>query len=279
MVGGREPGSVVAIRAAAGGSNRQSGRWDESRVPPSSRRDVHCSPPETMAAGALPRSPAPGGLLASMLSGLLGGTSGSGNDVEDSPAATPMTDAGEDGDGRRDAASSKRSAEAYWRELLTKLRSPEAAEVRTFLQSRLRQFSRLNIDSLPTDGPESAPGVLQRLQSEVLLRMRRCAPWAEASEQEWMQTAEGLERFVMSQVHDLVLLGRSVDRDMDERVASRSDGLSTVVRPEHLGVPKSAVETLEFAEAWASAQDMLHRLAVYKVRSCRGVIMREWAAE
>jgi len=171
-------------------------------------------------------------------------------------AGTPSKDAAS-------AAPKPPTSEVCWRQLLTRLRHDDAAPVRTFLQSRLRQFSMQSIDELPERGAGSVQDLVQKLQRDALQRMQKCEPWGELDEAGWEQTAEAVERFVSSQLHDVCLGRRSSDRAADEALTARCDALATFLRPENLHVPVSATEP-RFADAWASAQDFLHRMAAYK---------------
>lgn len=153
--------------------------------------------------------------------------------------------------------------ETWWRELLTRLKHPEAAQIRTFLQSRLRQFLTQSIDDIPESGAGSMRDQVQKLQRETLVRMQRSGPWSELTEDGWAQTSEALERFVASQLHDHVIGARAADNVADERLSERCDALASFVTAEQLGVPAGALDP-RLSAAWASAQDFLHRIGAFK---------------
>jgi hypothetical protein len=226
----------------------------------SNRRTAHVvrsMATEADGAPARSESESAAGLLG-MFAGLVGSQGGSGT-----PSASDGHEPLRNGDVKHSNSTRPSGAESYWKTFLTQLKKQAAAEIRVLLQSRLRQFYTQDLASLPDTGPTSAPSQLQKLQGDLLLRMRKVDVWAEQSENEWAETTEALERFVCSQLHDM-LLSSPADLEADEAFSVQCDTLASFVTPAQIGLSAGAVEPAVFADAWASAQDFLHRLTLYK---------------
>ena len=144
-----------------------------------------------------------------------------------------------------------------------KLKNPAAAEIlktmKSFVQSTMRSYRDTTKKRLSRQ--EYGQRVRDFL-NQVAQRMKVMDHWRNENDDEWENTIEGLEKFVMSKVYEAVFCPQEQDKEADVDMSKRIKSLC-FVEFRHLDI--SGPETgKEMTESWKLAMSELRKMDGYK---------------
>ena len=127
---------------------------------------------------------------------------------------------------------------------LDKMRHPAAADlvrsIKNFIQSVLDRSSVCDTDASrrPPD-PDAQAQAVQLFLDETEAAFRQHPLFRDAREEELDAAGEGLEKYLMTKLHDVTFGVTKEDREQDEHLSALLGALR-FVRPEHLDIPERA---------------------------------------
>ena len=164
---------------------------------------------------------------------------------------------------RAAAESGAKTTSFNYKHFKEKLKNPAAAEIlktmKSFVQSTMRSYRDTTKKRLSRQ--EYGQRVRDFL-NQVAQRMKVMDHWRSENEDEWENTIEGLEKFVMSKVYEAVFCPQEQDKEADVDMSKRIKSLC-FVEFRHLDI--SGPETgKEMTESWKLAMSELRKMDGYK---------------
>jgi Rab5 GDP/GTP exchange factor len=144
-----------------------------------------------------------------------------------------------------------------------KMKSQPAAEfvksMKNFVLGTMREYRDTTRERVSReDSGTRVRSFLKQLES----RMASSDHWKTESEDEWDNTVEGLEKFLMAKIYEAVFCPREVDKEEDINLSKRIRSLN-FISFQHLDI--SGAETgPEFTHTWKLAMSELRKMDGYK---------------
>ncbi|KAJ4732436.1 Vacuolar protein sorting-associated protein 9A [Rhynchospora pubera] len=160
-----------------------------------------------------------------------------------------MEGAGAGGD-----AFASATAPLTWHDFLERMRHPSAAEFVKSIKSFIVTFSN------NTPDPEVDSNAVQDFLASMEDAFRAHSLWAGSSDEELESAGEGLEKYVMTKLHNRVFATVPEDARSDDELFEKMGLLQHFIRPENLDIrPEFQNES-----SWLLAQKELQKINLYK---------------
>ena len=163
-------------------------------------------------------------------------------------------------------SSSQQQPPVTFKAFLDKMRHPAAADlvrsIKNFIQAMLDRHAAAVADGNPGMRRESADMqsvAVQRFLEETEDAFRQHPLWRDAREDELEAAGEGLEKYLMTKLHDATFAFAPEDREQDEHLSALLSALQFVL-PEHLDIP----ERVRKEGTYAMAMKELNKINSYK---------------
>lgn len=184
------------------------------------------------------------------------------------PSASPASGAGA---APASAASQPPQPTVTFKSFLEKMRHPAATDlvrsIKNFIQAMLDRHAAAvaaateggNAAAARRETADAQSAAVQRFLEETEDAFRQHPLWRDAREDELEAAGEGLEKYLMTKLHDATFAFAPEDREQDEHLSALLAALR-FVRPEHLDIP----ERVRKEGTYAMAMKELNKINSYK---------------
>ena len=144
-----------------------------------------------------------------------------------------------------------------------KLKNPAAAEILKTMKSFVQNTMRGYRDTTKKRLSRQEYGTrIRDFLNQLARRMKVMDHWRNESEEEWENTIEGVEKFLMSKIYEAVFCPQEEDKEADVDMSKRIKSLS-FVEFRHLDISGPEIQE-EMAESWKLAMGELRKMDGYK---------------